>query len=295
MEGGRVPPASQTVEPSARTRLGESERERPTTQTRRFSFFFSFSPPAITLLSFPPESDLITDNVSSGNVPYDFQVQMATPQQQLPGGQVLNLPGQQQTTAYHMGRGQSSGTFSMSGMAGALPDYQTTTPSQMSHQDPQRFLTGTSTIPSNYQAQHFPGQTPLTTGSYPMHPSQYPYQPAYGQMQASPQSSHSNGPSPAHTSYPGGAYLPASQQQYMYYPGQYGQSPQPQHGSYSTAYGHESSHAYGQQGGDMSAMSGRTMHSGYAPGTVMPYPSYGSSGAYLRSGSLPGKPPFHAP
>lgn len=220
-------------------------------------------------------------------------MQMATPQQQLPRGQIFNLPGQQ-TTGYHMGRGQSSGAFSMSGMAGALPEYQTATSSQMSHQAPQRFIAGTSSSSSNYQAQQFPGQVPLSTGNYHIHPSQYTYQPPYGQMQASPQSSHSSGPSPVHSSYPGGAYFPASPQQYMYYSGQYGQSPQPQNGSYPTAFGHGSSHAYGQQGGDMSAMAGRTIHSGYPPGAVMPYSSYGSSGAYLRPGSLPGKQSFRA-
>ncbi len=218
-------------------------------------------------------------------------MQMATPQQQLPGGQTFNLPGQQ-TTGYHMNRGQSPGAFSMSGMAGALPEYQTTTSTHMSHQDPRRFQAGTSSNTSNYQAQQFPGQTPLSTGNYPMHPSQYHYHPAYGQMQPSPQSSHSSGPSPVHSSYPGGTYFPASQQQYMYYPGQYGQSPQPQHGSYPTAYGHGSSHAYAQQAGDVPAMSGRPMHSGYPAGTVIPSSPYGYPGAYLRPGSLPGKRPF---
>ncbi len=218
---------------------------------------------------------------------------MAAPQQQLPGGQVFPVPGQQ-TPGYHMGRGQSPGSFSMSAMAGALPEYQSTNSSQMSQQDSQRFLAGTSTGPSNYQAQHFPGQAPLSPGNYPMHPSQYPYQPAYGQMRVSPQSSHSSGPSPVQSSYPGSAYYPASQQQYMYYPGQYGQSPQPQHGSYPTAYGPGPSQAYGQQGGDVSAMAGRSIHSGYPPGTVMPYSSYGSPGAYLRPSALPGKPSLHA-
>ncbi|KAF6225948.1 hypothetical protein HO173_012671 [Letharia columbiana] len=263
VHGAGLPPGSQTVEPSAQTRLGE--RERPTQ----------------------------AQNASSGNVPYQFQVQMATPQHQIPGGQIFNLPGQQ-TTGYQMGRGQSPGAFGMSAMAGALPEYQNTTSSQMSHQDSQRFLAGTSSTSSSYQAQQFPGQAPLSTGNYPVHPPQYPYQQAYGQLQASPQSSHPSGPNPVHSSYPGGAYFPTSQQQYIYYPGQYGQSPQPQHGSYPTSYGPGSTHAYGQQGGDVSAMAGRTMHSGYPPGTVMPYSSYGSPGAYLRPGSLTGKRSFYA-
>lgn len=37
----------------------------------------------------------------------------------------------------------------------------------------------------------------------------------------------------------------------------------------------------------MSPIASRAMHSGYPPATVMPYPSYGSPGAYLRPGSLP--------
>ena len=44
----------------------------------------------------------------------------------------------------------------------------------------------------------------------------------------------------------------------------------------------------------MSPIASRAMHSGYPPATVMPYPSYGSPGAYLRPGSLPGKRSFHA-
>lgn len=217
---------------------------------------------------------------------------MALPQQQLPGGQIFHLPGQQ-PAGYPMGRGQSPGAFSMSGMAGALPEYQTTNSSQMSHHDLQRFLAGTSSGLSNYQAQHFPGQAPLSTGNYPMQPSPYPYQPAYNQMRTSQQATHSSGPNPAHSSYPSGAYYPASQQQYVYYPGQYGQPPQPQHGSYPTAYGPGPNHAYGQQGEDMSGMAGRTIHGGYPPGTAMAYSSYGSPGAYLKPGSLPGKRSLH--
>ena len=289
MQGGGLPLESQTVEPSARSRLGE--RERPTTTTTTQARTFPFS--SFSSLLLPLSSDHIADNVSSGNVSYESQTQMPPPQQQLPGGPSFHLPGQQ-TAGYPMGRRQSSGAFSMSGMAGALPEYQTTNSSQMSHQEPQRFLGGTSSGLSSYQAQQFPGQAPLSTGSYPMQPSQYPYQPAYGQVRASQQASHSSGPNPVHSPYPGGAYFPASQQQYVYYPGQYGQSPQPQHGSYPTAYGPGPNHAYGQQGADISGMAGRTIHSGYPPGTVIPYSSYGSPGAYLKPSSLPGKRSFHS-
>ena len=286
VHAGGLPPGSQSVEPSARNRLGE--RERPT-QARMtlFSFlssFLSFLPPFIILsvlyYSSPPLT-LSIDNAFSANLPHEFPLQMGNPQQHLRG---------QETTAYPTPREQSQVTFAMSGMAGALPEYQTTSSSQMSHPNPQRFLAGTSDSQSNYQPQPFPGQAPMSTESYRMHPSQYPYQPAYTSMQASPQSSHSGAPGPVHALYPDGAYFSASQQQYMYYPGQYGQSPPSHPGAYPTAYGHGSSHhAYAQQGGDMPALSGRTMRAGYSPGTMMPYPAYGSPGAYLRPGGLPGK------
>ena len=42
----------------------------------------------------------------------------------------------------------------------------------------------------------------------------------------------------------------------------------------------------------MTATAGRTVHSGYPAGAVMPYSTYGSSGAHLRPGSLPGKQSF---
>ncbi|KAM0802556.1 YT521-B-like domain-containing protein [Usnea florida] len=174
-------------------------------------------------------------------------------------------------------------------MAGALPEYQSTTSSQISHQDPQRFIAGTPSGSSNYHAPQFPGQAALNNGNYRMQASQYPYQPTYGQIQASQQSPHSGGPVAVQSQYTSGAYFPASSQQYMYYPGHYDQSPQSQHGSYPIAYGHGSSHAYGQQGGDMTATAGRTVHSGYPAGAVMPYSTYGTSGAHLRPGALPGK------
>lgn len=191
-----------------------------------------------------------------------------------------------------MGRGQSPGTFSMSGLAGALPDYRSVTPVQMSHHDQQRFLAGTQPGAPTYNAQQFTGQSPMDTANYPTHPSQIPstYQPAYGQVHQSPQS-HSAGPSPMHPSYPSGAFFPSQQQQYMYYPGQYGPSVQPQHGPYPSSYGQGPAHAYSHQGVDMSTMGGRLHHSGYSPSAPSPY-TYSSSQPYLRPGSMPGKPYF---
>ncbi len=173
----------------------------------------------------------------------------------------------------------------MSGMAGNLPDYQSSTPGQLSHHDQQRFLAGTPGGASTYQTHHFPGQSPMNTPNYPGHSSQYAstYQQRF-QVQPSSQS-HSGGPSPIHPSYPGGAYFPAQQQQYMYYPGHYAQTIQAHHGSFPSTYGPG---PYPQQGADLSMMGGRPSHSGFSSGALSPN-AYGSGGAYLRPGSMPGK------
>ena len=62
VEGGRLPPGSHTLEASARNRLGERERERPT-PARRFLtilvFFFLFSFFSSLPRSSPIPSDLL--------------------------------------------------------------------------------------------------------------------------------------------------------------------------------------------------------------------------------------------
>lgn len=217
------------------------------------------------------------EDVVSSNVPYEFQLQGATPQQHLPGGQPFNVPGPQ-SGAHQLGRGQSPGAFSMSGIARALPEYQSSTSSQISHYDQQRFLAGTPGGVSPYS------QPSINTANFPVHPSQYGSVYQYGQVQQSPQT-QSAGPSPIHPSYFAGAYFPPQQQQYAYYPGQYQQPSQPHHGSFSS-YGHGASPGYGHQPGEI----GRPMHSGYSPSA---YASSGSSGQYLRPG-MPGKRLFYS-
>ncbi|KAL2046018.1 hypothetical protein N7G274_001465 [Stereocaulon virgatum] len=256
-QSGRLPPGGQAMDPSARARLSDREGPLP-----------------------PPDA-------SHGNLPYEFQLQGATPQQQIPGLNPFNLPGQQQSAGYQLGRGQSPGAFGMSGMVAALQDYHSSTPSQMSHFDQQQFLAGTPSGASPLQSQQHAGQSSMNPAAYPMHPSQYPpaYQQAFGQMQPTPPS-HSGGLNPVQSPYNGSAYYSAQQQQYMYYPGQYGQSGQPQRGTYPTAYGSGPNQGFGQQTGEMSAMGGRALHSGYSPGAAGPFP-YGTSGSYLRPGSMP--------
>ncbi|KAK4698037.1 hypothetical protein P7C71_g129, partial [Lecanoromycetidae sp. Uapishka_2] len=242
---GRLLPGGQAMDPSARQRL--SEREGPLT---------------------PPE------NVGAGNVPYEFSPQGPTHLQHLPGGQPLHAPGQQ-SGGYQLGRGQSPGAFSMSGMAGALPDYQSSASSQMSHHDQQRFLAGTQ---SGGGASPY-SQNTINTANFPVHPSQYGSAYHYGQVQQSPQSA-SGGPSPIHASYSGGTYFAPQQQQHAYYPGQYGQISQTQAGPYPS-YGSAGNQGYEQQPGEM----GRQMHSGYAPG---PFSSRVNSSS--STGSIPSTP-----
>lgn len=167
----------------------------------------------------------------------------------------------------------------MSSMAGALPEYQSTTPGQMSQHDQQRMLASTPSAAPTYHSQQLPNQPPLNPSNYPTHPPQYAsaYQQGYA-MQQNPQS-HSGGPSPINPSYPGGGYFPAQQQQYMYFAGQHPQFVQTQHGSFSTPYGS----GYMQQITDMPSIGGRGPHSGYSPSTPSAY-TYGSNASFLRPG-----------
>lgn len=167
----------------------------------------------------------------------------------------------------------------MSGVAGALPDYLYTTHGPMSQHDQQRYLAGNPSGASTYHQQQFPSQSPLNAPSYATHPSQYAstYQQGYT-VQQSPQS-HSGGPSPIYSSYPGGAYFPNQQQQYMFYAGQHAQPVQTQHGSFPSSYGS----GYLHQSTDMPSMGGRMPHSGYSPSASSVY-TYGSSGSYLKPG-----------
>lgn len=167
----------------------------------------------------------------------------------------------------------------MSGMAGALPDYLYTNPGQMSQLDQQRYLAGTPSGASTYHQQQFPSQSPMNAPNYATHLSQYAstHQQGYPVQQSS--QSHSGGPSPIYSPYPGGAYFPTQQQQYMYYAGQHTQPVQTQHGTFPSSYGS----GYLQQSTDMPSMGGRIPHSGYSPRASSAY-TYGSSGSFLRPG-----------
>lgn len=204
----------------------------------------------------------------------------------------------------------------MSGMSGALPEYQPSAQPHRSQQSQQRFAPGVAaTIGLGFQPQpvaQFAGHASINTQGYPTYPPQYatPYQhaaataaaQAYAQAQAQgSQHSRSGGPSPTHASYTPPSYFPShQQQQFVYYPGQYGQGSQPQQGMQghtgppSTPYLRGPNHPYGQlplqqQEGDLTAMGGKLpVYGNFVPGAPGSY-NYGSAGPLTRPGDMPGK------
>ena len=163
----------------------------------------------------------------------------------------------------------------MSGLAGALPNYQF----------PSTGHANTANGASNFQTQQMSGQPSLNSPNYSSQLLQYAstYQQGYQAQQSS--QSNSGGPNSFHPSYPGGVFFPAQQQQYLYYPAHYTQPVQMQHGPYPSSFGPGSSE---QQGLDISNLGGRMSHSGYLPG--IPSSSTHIAGVtYLRPGSMPGK------
>ena len=199
----------------------------------------------------------------------------------------------------------------MSGLAGALPDYQPKH-ARVSLQDLQRLPSGPPAFPLGYAAPHgspFAGQTTTNNPGYNSYPPQYasPYQQAAPAAQAYAQAQtghppHAGGVSSSQTSYIGQHYFPNQVQPYMYYPGQYGnlagqQSGGQGHpGSYSSTYNRTPSLPYApgyfsQPDGEANATGGKVLpYSNFGPGPG-PSMNYGSNQAvtYLRPGGMPGK------
>ena len=236
---------------------------------------------SFSAISYP---DLTADNVSSGNTPFDFNYHGTTPQQQALVGSPFNPP-VHGLTGLQTGRGQPHGMFNMSGMAGALPDYQAAAATQLSHHDQQRFPPGTPGTTSTYQTQQFSGQSAMNVSNYAGHPAQYTsvYQQGFPIPQGS--QSHPGGPGANHPPYPGGAFSTGHQQQYVLYPGHYSQPAQAPHGPLPPSYGPG---PYTQQAVDMSTIGGRLSQNPFASGVSSSY-GYGSGGAYLRPANMPGE------
>lgn len=199
----------------------------------------------------------------------------------------------------------------MSGLAGALPDYQSKHP-RAPPQNLQRLPSGPPAFSLGYaapQVSPFAGQTTANNPGYNSYSPQYasPYQQADPTAQAFTQaqtghSPHSGGVNSSQTSYIGQHYFPNQGLPYVYYPGQYGsmagqqQGGQGHPGSYPSTYNRNPGLQYApgyftQQDGEANAMVGKVPPYGsYGPG---PWSSmnYGSNQAvaYLRPGSMPGK------
>ena len=270
---GRLPVGGQQVDPSMRNRLSESERSL---STRQFapSSFSSRANLRFRSVEFDC-SDSEPENVSPNNSPYGLNLQGATLPQHVPAtnGSAHH--------AQHTVRGQSPGAFNMSGIAGALPDYQLGALGQLSTLDQQRLIAGTPGNASNYPTHQFPGQSSAHTGNFPTHSSQYV--PAYQQGYPLHQNaqSQSGGLSPLHPSYPSGSYLTGQQQQFMYYPGHYPQAVQGHNGMFGPG-------TFLQQAADLPIGSGRLPQNAYPLGAPSSY-GYGPSGGYLRPESMAGR------
>lgn len=155
------------------------------------------------------------------------------------------------------GQAQPSGAFNMVGMAGALPEFQSSRPSQVPQQGQQRQQPGQTAMNPNYSTQQAPqyvGQPSTANPNYPQIPLQYQthYQQAAAQAYVQAQSTHHPQPigsNPSQGGFASNPYYPSAQSQaFSYYPGQYvsQQGTSGRQGMYPTPYGRASGQAYGQ-------------------------------------------------
>lgn len=252
----------------------------------------------------------LSANVVSGHSPYDFHRQGAIPQHQAPAGQSVNVPGQY--VPPNIAAHASSGPFSMSGLAGALPDYQSSKNPRAPPQEFQRFQSGSASFPV-YPAQQispsFAGQPPTNGTFYNTYQQQYvtPYQSAAPAVQAFAQSQtsqqqQSGGVSPVQTPFTGQPYPSNHAQPYLYYGGNYthmtGQQQvvQGHAGSFPAQYNRLPSVPFAPDyfplhDGDVNTMGAKILsYNGFVPSLSSNY-GFNPVGNYLRPGNMPGKWP----
>ncbi|KAI4167482.1 MAG: hypothetical protein LQ343_007160 [Gyalolechia ehrenbergii] len=231
------------------------------------------------------------------NIPHQpFTASGFAPQTSLKASLVPNMPGQE-AAPYGQGREQTAGAFSTSGLAEALPEY-------MHPQDEvERRPSGSSTTLHQQSPSPFAGQTPMTNPAYGVFAPQYatPYQQAAANAQAFSlsqlnQPSQSPGSNTIHPPYPGHAYYPNQQlQQYLLYPGQYGQGGQSHQGlpaAFAHSYGGGSNPAFGvgppQHISDVAGIPGRvSQYGGFSAGGPLNY-GYGPGATFSRPGVAQG-------
>ncbi|KAL9603358.1 MAG: hypothetical protein Q9219_001220 [cf. Caloplaca sp. 3 TL-2023] len=227
-----------------------------------------------------------------------FPTQGFGPQTLYKAGLIPNMSGQQAPPP-GQGREQATNTFGMAGLGEALPDY-------MHPQDElERRASGSSATLHQQTPSPFAGQTPMTSPGYSVYSPQYatPYQQAAANAQANSlsqmnQSAQSAGPNLMQPSYPGHTYYPAQQQQqqYLLYPGQYGQVGHPQQAlpaSFPQQYPRGPNPPFAgapmpQPMPDVAGIPGRvSQYGGFAPGGPLNY-GYGPAVSFPRSGIATG-------
>ncbi|KAL8764026.1 MAG: hypothetical protein Q9184_000314 [Pyrenodesmia sp. 2 TL-2023] len=209
----------------------------------------------------------------------------------------------QQPTPYGQGPAQAGGPFNMVGLGETLPEY--------AHhpEGSERRTSGSSATLHQQSPSPFAGQAPMTAsaayGAYPQYPT--PYQQAAANAQAYSlsqinQSSQNAGPSPIQPPYAGHSFYPTQQQQqYLLYPGQYGQTGhlhQTLPAQYAQPYGRGANPAFGigvpQHVPDVAGMPARaSQYAGFSTNGPLSY-GYGAGTPFSRPGFAPGKLPSSA-
>ncbi|KAL8824410.1 MAG: hypothetical protein Q9191_005078 [Dirinaria sp. TL-2023a] len=199
--GGRLPPGTYPVDPSLQYRVDEDPNPSPNSSVGASHNIISQAP--ASQQHYGPDQSYTTSEYSANQ----FAGQM-----------------------------QPHGPFSMLGMAGALPEYQASKPSHAPQPGQQRqhpAHTATNLGYQVHQIPHYADQNSANPSSHASLPPQYatPYQQATTQafaQQHPGQAPHlRSNPGPANFS--GGPYFTNPQPQaFSYFPGQYGQTVQPQ-------------------------------------------------------------------
>ncbi|KAL8928275.1 MAG: hypothetical protein Q9208_001985 [Pyrenodesmia sp. 3 TL-2023] len=238
----------------------------------------------------------VTAQAHSTTPTHTFSAHDFGPQALLKAGLMSNMSGQQ-PTPFGQGQVQAGGPFNMAGLGETLPEY--------GHhpEGSERRTSGSSATLHQQSPSPFAGQAPMTAsaayGVYPQYPT--PYQQAAANAQAYSlsqinQSSQNAGPSTIQPQYPGHSFYPTQQQQqYLLYPGQYGQTShlhQTLPAQYAHPYGRGANPAFGmgvpQHAPDGAGMPARvSQYGGFQTTGPLNY-GYGAGASSSRPGFAPG-------
>ncbi|KAI4131438.1 MAG: hypothetical protein LQ341_006363 [Variospora aurantia] len=224
--------------------------------------------------------------------PSTFTTQGFGPQTLLKAGL---MPGQQ-SASYGQGRGHQTDAFTMSGLGETLPEYLPPTG------DTERSTNGVNATLHQQSPSPFAGQAPManpTYGIYPQYATPYQQAAASAQAYSLSQLNHASqnvGHNTMQSPYSGHAYYPnQQQQQYLLYPGQFGQAgqhPQALPSQYAQPFGRGSNPVYGaglsQPMLDVAGIPARvSQYGGFSPSGPHHY-GYGSGVPNSRLAIAPG-------